>query len=117
MNGILMEDPACSQRALCLKTYKVIPMTPRCIQTPQSPVYISQSSVLEAVIVARGIPHPALRSHFVLTHATLSICHYVLGIGDRHLSNFMVDLESGAAVGIDFVYIRTPSVWVSVGLV
>ena len=43
-----------------------------------------------------------LRSHFVRTHSTLSICHYVLGIGDRHLSNFMVDLESGAAVGIDF---------------
>lgn len=43
-----------------------------------------------------------LRSHFVRTHATLSVCHYVLGIGDRHLSNFMVDLESGGAVGIDF---------------
>lgn len=36
------------------------------------------------------------------THATLSVCHYVLGIGDRHLSNFMIDLESGGAVGIDF---------------
>ena len=43
-----------------------------------------------------------LRSHFVTSHATLSICHYVLGIGDRHLSNFMLDLETGGAVGIDF---------------
>lgn len=44
----------------------------------------------------------ALRSHFIQTMATISMCHYVLGIGDRHLSNFMVDLESGGAVGIDF---------------
>ena len=44
----------------------------------------------------------ALRSHFVNTYATLSICHYVLGIGDRHLSNYMVDLETGGVVGIDF---------------
>jgi len=26
----------------------------------------------------------------------------VLGIGDRHLSNFMVDLSTGGIVGIDF---------------
>lgn len=43
-----------------------------------------------------------LRSQFVRTHATLSVCQYVLGIGDRHLSNFMVDLETGGMVGIDF---------------
>ncbi len=43
-----------------------------------------------------------LRSHFVSTLATLSMCQYVLGIGDRHLSNFMVDMESGGVIGIDF---------------
>ena len=43
-----------------------------------------------------------LRSHFIRTYSTLCICHYVLGIGDRHLSNFMVDLRSGGMVGIDF---------------
>ena len=43
-----------------------------------------------------------LRSRFVRTHATLSVCHYVLGIGDRHLSNFMVDMQTGGVVGIDF---------------
>ena len=43
-----------------------------------------------------------LRSHFTHTYATLCMCHYALGIGDRHLSNFMVDLLSGGAVGIDF---------------
>jgi len=43
-----------------------------------------------------------LRSHFIRTMASVSSCQYVLGIGDRHLSNFMVDLENGGIVGIDF---------------
>ena len=43
-----------------------------------------------------------LRSHFVQTLASMSMCQYVLGIGDRHLSNFMVDTESGGLIGIDF---------------
>lgn len=43
-----------------------------------------------------------LRSHFIKTLATVNICQYILGIGDRHLSNFMVDLENGGLVPIDF---------------
>ena len=43
-----------------------------------------------------------LRHEFAVTHAQLCISHYVLGIGDRHLSNFMIDLHTGAVVGIDF---------------
>lgn len=36
------------------------------------------------------------------THAMLCICQYILGIGDRHQSNFMVNLKTGEMVGIDF---------------
>lgn len=43
-----------------------------------------------------------LRSYFARSHGCLSICHYILGIGDRHLSNFMIDLETGGVIGIDF---------------
>ncbi|XP_077979786.1 DNA-dependent protein kinase catalytic subunit-like [Glandiceps talaboti] len=43
-----------------------------------------------------------LRSHFATSHAIISICQYILGIGDRHLSNFMVCLDNGGMVGIDF---------------
>ncbi|XP_070581112.1 DNA-dependent protein kinase catalytic subunit-like [Ptychodera flava] len=43
-----------------------------------------------------------LRSHFATTHAVICICQYILGIGDRHLSNFMVCLDNGGMVGIDF---------------
>ncbi|KAM9308363.1 DNA-dependent protein kinase catalytic subunit [Gastrophryne carolinensis] len=44
----------------------------------------------------------ALRSHFAQSHALLCISHWILGIGDRHLSNFMVNKETGGMIGIDF---------------
>ncbi|KAG9478931.1 hypothetical protein GDO78_012545 [Eleutherodactylus coqui] len=44
----------------------------------------------------------ALRSHFVRSHALLCISHWILGIGDRHLNNFMVNMETGGMIGIDF---------------
>ena len=43
-----------------------------------------------------------LRREFAVSHAQLSISHYILGIGDRHLSNFMIDQHTGAVIGIDF---------------
>ncbi|XP_060099810.1 DNA-dependent protein kinase catalytic subunit [Heteronotia binoei] len=44
----------------------------------------------------------SLRSHFTSSHALMCISHWILGIGDRHLSNFMVNMETGGMVGIDF---------------
>ncbi|XP_031163630.2 DNA-dependent protein kinase catalytic subunit [Sander lucioperca] len=44
----------------------------------------------------------SLRSHFISSHALLCVSHWVLGIGDRHLSNFMINMETGGMVGIDF---------------
>ncbi|XP_063779765.1 DNA-dependent protein kinase catalytic subunit [Pseudophryne corroboree] len=46
----------------------------------------------------------ALRSHFARSHALLCISHWILGIGDRHLSNFMISMETGGMIGIDFGY-------------
>ena len=43
-----------------------------------------------------------LRNQFIMSYAVASCCQYVLGIGDRHLSNWMIDLRSGKAIGIDF---------------
>ncbi|CAK7289303.1 DNA-dependent protein kinase catalytic subunit [Vulpes lagopus] len=44
----------------------------------------------------------ALRSHFASSHALMCISHWILGIGDRHLNNFMVSMETGGLIGIDF---------------
>jgi DNA-dependent protein kinase catalytic subunit len=34
--------------------------------------------------------------------ATFSIASYLIGIGDRHLENFLVDTSDGEVLGIDF---------------
>ncbi|XP_037658373.1 DNA-dependent protein kinase catalytic subunit [Choloepus didactylus] len=44
----------------------------------------------------------ALRSHFTSSHALLCVSHWILGIGDRHLNNFLVNMETGSLAGIDF---------------
>ena len=44
----------------------------------------------------------ALRRNFMTSHATACIANWVLGIGDRHLSNTLVSLKSGRTVEVDF---------------
>eukprot|EP01135_Chromosphaera_perkinsii_P012243 Nk52_evm14s2622 gene=Nk52_evmTU14s2622 len=43
-----------------------------------------------------------LRQHFCSSYAVMCICHYILGVGDRHLDNFMISLSNGEIIGIDF---------------
>ncbi|KAG6961737.1 hypothetical protein JG687_00007536 [Phytophthora cactorum] len=43
-----------------------------------------------------------VRDHFLKSVAVFSACSYVLGIGDRHLDNFLLDLACGRVIGIDF---------------
>lgn len=42
------------------------------------------------------------RSEFARSLAVSCIACYVLGIGDRHLDNFLIDMSSGSIVLIDF---------------
>ena len=44
----------------------------------------------------------AMRGAFSRSLASLTVASYVLGIGDRHLDNFMLDKSSGRVIGIDF---------------
>uniref|UniRef100_A0A8C5FRE6 DNA-dependent protein kinase catalytic subunit n=1 Tax=Gadus morhua TaxID=8049 RepID=A0A8C5FRE6_GADMO len=71
-------------------TYRLNP-APRC---PPLRAFVRMSTSPEAFL--------SLRSHFVSSHALLCVSHWILGIGDRHLSNFMVNTETGGMVGIDF---------------
>jgi len=43
-----------------------------------------------------------LRRNFITSLVTMNIAHWLLGIGDRHLSNILIDLKSGRLIGIDF---------------
>lgn len=40
-----------------------------------------------------------LRSKFITSYSVLSICHWLLGIGDRHLNNTIVSKENGHCIG------------------
>uniref|UniRef100_A0A8D0GIE8 DNA-dependent protein kinase catalytic subunit n=1 Tax=Sphenodon punctatus TaxID=8508 RepID=A0A8D0GIE8_SPHPU len=56
--------------------------------------FVKMSTTPEALL--------SLRSHFASSHALMCISHWILGIGDRHLSNFLINMETGGMVGIDF---------------
>src|SRR5690606_7262179 len=44
----------------------------------------------------------SVRNRFAKSIAVLNIGSYILGIGDRHLENFLLDTTDGAVAGIDF---------------
>ncbi|CAG9330104.1 unnamed protein product [Blepharisma stoltei] len=43
-----------------------------------------------------------VRKQFIHSLAAISICGYILGIGDRHLENFLLDRSDGGLLAIDF---------------
>lgn len=43
-----------------------------------------------------------LRKNFITSLAAMNIAHWLLGIGDRHLSNILIELKTGRLIGIDF---------------
>lgn len=43
-----------------------------------------------------------LRNNFGKSLAVMCIAHWILGIGDRNLGNFLIDLNNGEMIGIDF---------------
>ncbi|KAK9867398.1 hypothetical protein WJX84_001490 [Apatococcus fuscideae] len=45
-----------------------------------------------------------MRSTYMASLASVSICGYIAGSGDRHLGNLLLDVRTGALVPIDFGY-------------
>jgi len=43
-----------------------------------------------------------IRNRFGKSLSVFNMCSYLLGIGDRHLDNFLLDCTNGEVVGIDF---------------
>lgn len=46
-----------------------------------------------------------LRKKFVSTYISMCLCHWILGVGDRHLNNYLLDTTSGELIGIDFGHV------------
>ena len=42
------------------------------------------------------------RINFMRNYSALQIASYILGIGDRHLENFLINIKTSKIVGIDF---------------
>ncbi len=43
-----------------------------------------------------------IKNQFIKSMATFSIASYLIGVGDRHFENFLVDTTDGEVFGIDF---------------
>jgi DNA-dependent protein kinase catalytic subunit len=43
-----------------------------------------------------------IRAQFARTLAAFSVGSYIIGIGDRHLDNFLLNFKNGGLIGIDF---------------
>jgi phosphatidylinositol kinase/protein kinase (PI-3 family) len=72
-----------------------------CMHTRRRIIFLCSRRVYRSMS-ASSEAYYRLRCEFATSHAQLSISHYILGIGDRHLSNFMLDLQTGSIIGIDF---------------
>ncbi|XP_044259527.1 DNA-dependent protein kinase catalytic subunit-like [Tribolium madens] len=44
----------------------------------------------------------ALRNNFIKSYAVMCASHWIVGVGDRHLSNSLICLNSGKVLSIDF---------------
>jgi DNA-dependent protein kinase catalytic subunit len=43
-----------------------------------------------------------IKNSFIKSMAVFSAASYLLGLGDRHLENFLIDTTDGEVLGIDF---------------
>ncbi|XP_054282242.1 DNA-dependent protein kinase catalytic subunit-like isoform X2 [Macrosteles quadrilineatus] len=64
------------------------------------PTFMLRDAVLRLSISPEAFMH--LRSTMLTDHSCLSICQWLLGIGDRHPSNTLVCKDTGRLLGIDF---------------
>ncbi|KAJ3652171.1 hypothetical protein Zmor_018159 [Zophobas morio] len=44
----------------------------------------------------------ALRNNFITSYAIMCVSQWILGVGDRHLSNILICLKNGKVLGVDF---------------
>jgi DNA-dependent protein kinase catalytic subunit len=65
------------------------------------------SDLLRSKIIALSADPEAflgIRQRAATSIAVFSVVSYIIGIGDRHLDNFLINLKDGEFIGIDFGY-------------
>lgn len=71
-----------------------------CIELNQCHCHVTREALWRLAVSPEAYVH--LRSEMLTSHACLCVCHWLLGIGDRHLENTLVSRQSGRFIGIDF---------------
>ncbi|XP_044014082.1 DNA-dependent protein kinase catalytic subunit-like [Aphidius gifuensis] len=56
--------------------------------------FVKINSTLEGFMFAK--------KNFIITYAIMCAAQWILGIGDRHLKNILISIDSGRCIGIDF---------------
>ena len=64
------------------------------------PSYVLQKSLMHYLLTPEEIL--AQRINFIRNYAAICISGYILGIGDRHLDNFLINVNNSEIVAIDF---------------
>ena len=64
------------------------------------PSYVLQRSLMHYLLTPEEIL--AQRINFIRNYAAICISGYILGIGDRHLDNFLINVNNSEIVSIDF---------------
>ena len=64
------------------------------------PSYVLQKSLMHYLLTPEEIL--AQRISFIRNYAAICISGYILGIGDRHLDNFLINVNNSEIVAIDF---------------
>jgi len=89
----------------CLATWKLD--KERVAEVYQGVVARADSSTLRTALVNLSSSPEGffiLRKNFVQSYAVVSAMQWLVGIGDRHLSNYLLHLPTGKCVTIDFGY-------------
>ena len=105
MQGLLKLTGEKNPAQACLATWKLD--KERVAGEYEGVIYRAESSTLRSALVNLSSSPEGfftLRKNFVQSYAVVSAMQWLVGIGDRHLSNYLLHLPTGKCVTIDFGY-------------